>query len=220
MTDTDFDALRLDQLSHIASVSAGLGGGDWDAASLCDSWRVQDVVAHMTLGYTAPMEVVGELIAAHGGDIEETSRLESVRFADEHGVDALLDLLDRVITERIREGISTQIPTPGLFYDHVVHLADMLVPLGRPTGTPEAAVAGAFALIPQMGGFVGADARAEGLRLHATDLDLRLGDGGPEVSGPAEALLLAVSGRPAGLDDLTGDGVAVLARRTNPPKER
>lgn len=36
---------------------------------------------------------------------------------------------------------------------------------------------------------------------------------GPEVSGPAVALLLAVTGRKARLDDLTGDGVPALRER-------
>ena len=51
-----------------------------------------------------------------------------------------------------------------------------------------------------------------GLRLHATDLDLVAGDG-PEVAGSAEDLILAVSGRPAGLDGLEGEGVATLMAR-------
>lgn len=51
-----------------------------------------------------------------------------------------------------------------------------------------------------------------GLRLVATDIDHAVG-GGPEVRGPAEALILAGSGRPAGLPELEGDGVRVLAVR-------
>ena len=45
-----------------------------------------------------------------------------------------------------------------------------------------------------------------------TDLDLVAGDG-PEVAGTAEDLILAVSGRSAGLDRLEGEGVATLTSR-------
>ena len=48
--------------------------------------------------------------------------------------------------------------------------------------------------------------------LRATDTDWQHGTG-PEVSGPAVALLLAVTGRKATLDDLTGDGVPALRER-------
>jgi uncharacterized protein (TIGR03083 family) len=217
MTEPDFEALRLDQLRTVGAAGATLTADEWASPSLCASWRLVDVIGHITLGYTTPMEVLGEIIAAHGGDIEEASRVGSIAFADEQGSDALLALLDRVVDEVIREGISLQIPSPGLFFDHVVHIADMVQPLGRSTGTPEAHLAAALALVPEMGGMVGADARAAGLRLHATDLDQHVGSDGPEVAGSAEDILLAVAGRPAGLAGLTGDGVAVLATRTNPP---
>ena len=36
---------------------------------------------------------------------------------------------------------------------------------------------------------------------------------GPEVVGPAEALIMAMGGRPAALTDLSGDGVATLESR-------
>ena len=54
--------------------------------------------------------------------------------------------------------------------------------------------------------------RAHGLRLVASDAAWRAGSG-PEVSGPVEALVMAVTGRPAALCDLTGDGVTHLADR-------
>jgi hypothetical protein len=51
-----------------------------------------------------------------------------------------------------------------------------------------------------------------GLRWTATDVDWSFGDG-PEVSGRAEALILLSSGRPAPIDEVSGDGVSVLEDR-------
>jgi hypothetical protein len=51
-----------------------------------------------------------------------------------------------------------------------------------------------------------------GLRLVARDVDWSHGDG-PEVHGNAEALLLAITARPVGVDELTGPGAPVLLAR-------
>ena len=59
---------------------------------------------------------------------------------------------------------------------------------------------------------IGAKNRIAGVRLRAVDTGWTHGSG-PEVSGRAIALLLAMTGRRAALDDLTGDGVTVLRER-------
>lgn len=51
-----------------------------------------------------------------------------------------------------------------------------------------------------------------GLRLQAEDVDWGYGDG-PSVDGPAEALLLAMSGRTIALEHLVGEGVETLTGR-------
>lgn len=53
--------------------------------------------------------------------------------------------------------------------------------------------------------------RARGVRLVATDLDWSRGSG-PEVTGPAEALLMAMAARPCALADLEGPGKSTLAQ--------
>jgi len=55
--------------------------------------------------------------------------------------------------------------------------------------------------------------RIEGLTLRATDAEWSHG-AGPEVSGPILSLVMAMTGRKAPLDDLTGDGVATLRSRS------
>ncbi|MFJ5725193.1 hypothetical protein [Streptomyces sp. NPDC093149] len=50
---------------------------------------------------------------------------------------------------------------------------------------------------------------ANRVHLTATDTDLEIGTG-PEATGPSLSLLLAVSGRRAALDDLSGPSVATL----------
>jgi len=58
--------------------------------------------------------------------------------------------------------------------------------------------------------------RARGVHLVATDIDWEHGKG-PEVRGPGEALLVAMAARPDALNDLSGPGNSMLARRIGAP---
>ncbi len=53
---------------------------------------------------------------------------------------------------------------------------------------------------------------AKGATFVATDLDWRAG-AGPAVEGPGEALLMALSQRPAALAELSGEGLDAFRRR-------
>ena len=59
---------------------------------------------------------------------------------------------------------------------------------------------------------IGAKRRIEGMRLRATDASWTHGTG-PEATGPVIALVMAMTGRSAAFDDLTGEGVATLRGR-------
>lgn len=59
---------------------------------------------------------------------------------------------------------------------------------------------------------IGAKNRIAGLTLSATDQDWTTGSG-PAVQGPLLSLVMAMTGRAAHVDDLTGDGVETLRSR-------
>jgi uncharacterized protein (TIGR03083 family) len=94
----------------------------------------------------------------------------------------------------------------------VAHSEDVARPLGKPMDRAAEALVASLAFYQGAQPLVGAKKRSEGLHLVATDVDWEHGSG-PTVSGPAIALLLAMSGRRAGLDDLTGDGVSAMTAR-------
>jgi hypothetical protein len=54
--------------------------------------------------------------------------------------------------------------------------------------------------------------RIAGLRMSATDADWSTGDG-PSVEGPLASLILVMAGRPAPLEDLSGDGMQTIRAR-------
>jgi uncharacterized protein (TIGR03083 family) len=100
--------------------------------------------------------------------------------------------------------------------DLVVHGLDVRRPLGLPREIPAERLrtALAFAVASPVGG--AATKRAlGGLRFEAEDLDWSSGSG-PVVRGPADELLLAVTGRTTALDSLGGDGLPLLRSRLAP----
>jgi uncharacterized protein (TIGR03083 family) len=208
----DYDRLRLDEMASISALAHGLSEDEWDHTSLCDGWRVRDVISHMCLGYTTPMPSMLAKIGRHGFNVDRVSREESIAFGSTHSPDEILVVFDTIHRENIRKGITRFIKAQEGLVDHLVHHQDIRRPLQLPRPMPEERLVAALDVAPGLGGFVKAKARTAGLRLVAEDVDWSQGDG-PEVSGSGEAILLAATGRRAVLDELKGEGVDTLRRR-------
>ena len=104
-------------------------------------------------------------------------------------------------------------PLDTRIVEEVVHGEDIRRVVGLRRDYPEDAVRRSLLQQASMpASFGGAKELVARVRLTATDLDLSIGEG-PEVSGPALALLLAVTGRRVALDELDGPGVALLDPR-------
>jgi len=209
---TDYDRLRLDELASISEFVSTLSDEQWNHATLCEGWRVRDVISHMALGYTTPMLPMIGMLAKHRFNVPKASAEGSVEYGSEHTPAELAAIFESIHRDHVRKGITKVIPTKEGLLDHVVHHQDMRRPLGMPRQIPEERLVGALEVAPGLGGFVGSKKRAAGLRLVATDVDWSHGDG-PEVRGAGEAILLAVTGRSAVLNELTGEGVATLRDR-------
>jgi uncharacterized protein (TIGR03083 family) len=123
-----------------------------------------------------------------------------------------------VIVADLRDHADERFTPPGHgpempLTDVVVHGLDILRPLGLDRSpAPDAGRRVLDFLVTAKARKVLRTASTDGLALQATDLDWAHGDGDP-VSGTTNDLLLVLAGRPAGLDGLTGDGVADLRRR-------
>jgi uncharacterized protein (TIGR03083 family) len=95
--------------------------------------------------------------------------------------------------------------------DGMIHQQDIRRPLGQPRVIPPERLHRVLNNALSSPATRGAR-RTRGARLIATDLDWSHGDG-PEVTGPAEALLMAMTARPDAFDQLAGPGKALLAQR-------
>lgn len=179
----------------------------WDVRSLCGGWTVHDVVAHLvdTARATRLGFVVGLVRARFDFDRQNARGVQRERGASPQETLARL--------RRAASRTSTPpAPLDSRLVEEVLHGEDIRRPLGIAHSYLPEAVARALRLQARTSvSFGGARELVAGIRLTATDADLSIGDG-PEVRGPALALLLAVSGRPVALDELDGPGVAALTK--------
>ena len=195
-----------------ADMFADLTPEQWRTPSLCAGWTIREVAAHLL----EPLETqVGTLqllihLVRYRGSldrmVDDTARTVAARPTDE-------------LVSGLRERASTRLTPPvvgplGPMTDTCIHLRDAARPLGLDVCPPPASWRPALDFLvstPASRGFIPRD-RLVGLRLVATDQDWRHGEGA-EIHGTSEAVAMAVSGRPAALDDLAGAGTDVLRAR-------
>lgn len=94
----------------------------------------------------------------------------------------------------------------------IIHSEDIFRPLNDATTHDVRAVVAVAQFYAGRNAVLGVRHRIQGVRLIADDTEWHYGDGLP-VTGPAVALLLAITGRAAGMDELSGPGVSLLAAR-------
>jgi uncharacterized protein (TIGR03083 family) len=211
----DYTTLLWDEIADIGRMLHELGDDEWDAPSLCEGWRVRDVIGHMLYGHTTPLRRVMARGLRYRGNVRKTSFIVSKELAEGHTPAQLLDRWDReLVAEHTARGLGRVVPAPDVFLDHLIHHQDIRRPLGRAREITEDRLRAALDLVPRTNKpMFGTKKKVKGLRLEATDVGWSYGDG-PPVAGPGEAIVLAAGGRRAALEDLSGDGVELLAQRT------
>jgi uncharacterized protein (TIGR03083 family) len=182
-------------------------GDQWDTPSLCADWTVRDVLAHMTsTGTLTPPSFIGKLISS-GFSFDKVQ---------ESGVAAQRGSSPAETLAHF-EGVADSVkhpPGPNATWlgEVIVHAEDIRRPLGIKHSYPNDAVVAVARFYQGSNMLIGSKRRISGLTLQATDAEWSHGTG-PEVAGPILSLVLAMTGRAAALDDLTGDGVATLRTR-------
>jgi uncharacterized protein (TIGR03083 family) len=209
MTDTRevLQGLITAARADLAEDLAGLTDAQWRTRSLCADWTVEETVAHLTSAALMTPFRWFRSIAGAGfrPDVHNRRRL-----------DEQLGATPAETLAKFRAAVpSTGAPsghTAAWLGEVVVHGQDVRRPLGL-TRTPSVEAMTAVAEFFASRNFaVNSKKVADGLRLEATDGPFTSGDG-PLVRGSTEALVMVLAGRPAYLDDLTGDGVPAVRER-------
>jgi uncharacterized protein (TIGR03083 family) len=198
--------MACDEREDLAELLAGLSPEQWERPSLCERWRVRDVVAHM-LSYEELSRWGLVKRFAKGGFLP--NRVNAV------GVAEYATRTPEQLTELARACIKPRGLTAGFggmiaLVDGMIHQQDIRRALGIPRTIPPERIRAVLNYALTAPAVRGAR-RARGVRLVATDVEWAHGSG-PEVQGPGEALMMAMAARPDALKDLTGTGKPTLAQ--------
>lgn len=192
-----------------AELADSLTPEQWDQQSLCNQWKVRDVVAHVNEG--ASLTGVQAVLGLMKYGFRLNTMLEREAIKDGAAPPAALgkELHDTVGKRKTPPGVKAV----GMLLDTVVHQQDVRRPLNVPRQVPPETLTIALdEMAKQKTGLLPGKKRIDGLKLRATDVAWEHGEG-DEVSGPGESLLMAMAGRPVALADLSGPGLDTLRSR-------
>jgi uncharacterized protein (TIGR03083 family) len=205
------DNTRIWSLIHaerttVADTIQGLSPGQWTRPSLVEGWSIGQLAAHMLRAAEQTPGTFLKQMARSGFRFDKS--MDDTARASDLGK-------DEVVT-RMRQRLTTTNHPPGppvaMLGEVVVHGEDLRRPLGLTQPVSDEAINECLDMYAKANFPVGGKKRIAGLRVVTTDTGWAHGDG-PEVSGPGLSVLLATTGRPAGLEDLEGEGVTVLRQR-------
>jgi uncharacterized protein (TIGR03083 family) len=204
-------SMIADERRRMAELIESLKPSQLITPSLCGAWTVHEVGAHLCAPWMLGAGRIVPALFRHRFRVHRANAELVRELADE------LSAADIGQELRARAEFVFSPPLVGLFgqlTDLQVHGQDIRRPLGlaRELVPERMALSLQFLLgVTARGSFV-PRGRLTGLRFIATDLDWEGGQG-MTVRGSGEALLLALTGRPVVLDELSGSGVAVLRAR-------
>jgi uncharacterized protein (TIGR03083 family) len=202
-------AAIADERRRVADLVESLSPAQLDVPSLCGDWTVKQVAGHLLAAIDSPPTPLLPLILRSGLNIHRANARLAVLMAARPAAD---------LAEGLRANAENPfkppiVGHPGQLTDLQVHGQDMRRPLGLPHGLrlDRLRVSLDFLVGGRAVGFA-PKRRLAGLHFEATDLDWTAGTG-PQLRGPAEALMMAMTGRVVALGELDGPGVAVLRNR-------
>jgi uncharacterized protein (TIGR03083 family) len=199
--------LARQEREDFAALLADFSPEQWEAPTLCDRWRVRDVVAHV-ISYDE-LDRLG-LLGRFAKGRFLLNRINAVGVAD-YASRPPQELSELMRIHAEPSGLPAGFGGMIALVDSMIHQQDIRRPMGLPRDIPAERLLPALSFAvtaPTILGFW----RTRRVRLVATDLDWSTGRG-PEVRGAAESLLMAMAGRRGVVGELSGPGQAKLAGR-------
>ena len=192
----------------LAADLRGRSDEDWAKPSLCGTWTVRDVLAHMTsAAKLTPPLFFGKMIGS-GFSFDKVQ---------DKGVAAQLGATPASTLANFESVVNSVKHPPGpnqtWLGEVIVHSEDIRRALAIRHQYPTEAVVTVADFYKGSNLLIGSKRRISGLTLRATDTEWMHGTG-PELSGPILSLVMAMTGRKVAIDDLTGEGVETLRSRS------
>jgi uncharacterized protein (TIGR03083 family) len=196
-----------EQRNKLGDLLESLSDAEWETPSLCQGWRVRDVVAHCIQTHLVTQwGLVGDWIGSGF----------SLKARNDRGVARRRSKSPSELLGEYRATAGRSSAPPGQvtysLIEAVIHGEDIARPTGRRVDVAPRSLVTVAEIARGTDPILGGKRRSAGLTLRATDVAWSAGDG-PEVTGPLASIILAITGRPAGLDDLSGQGLDTLRSR-------
>jgi uncharacterized protein (TIGR03083 family) len=205
----DVLAAIADERRRIADLIDSLSPEQLEVPSLCDDWTVRQVAGHLFAAVDPNSASLLPTLVRSGFRLHRANARVAMLTAERPAAE---------LAAGLRENADNSFKPPVVGYlgqltDLQVHGQDMRRPLGLPHGLRLDRLGESlnFLVGGRAIGFA-PKRRLAGLRFEATDLDWAWGSG-PALAGPAEALLLAMTGRTVAIGELDGPGVPILRNR-------
>ncbi|KDE98986.1 hypothetical protein Y900_008495 [Mycolicibacterium aromaticivorans JS19b1 = JCM 16368] len=206
----DVTSLATQERDEFANLLRGLTSEQWDTPSLCGSWRVREVAAHVIAYLDRGRVEFAKALTEHRLQLDLLNNADVCSYA----AGSRAQIADVMREHAAPRGVGSGFGGRIALVECMIHQQDIRLPLGLPRVIPTERLRAAldFTKIAPLirGGWY-----TRGVRLVATDLDWSSGRG-PEVRGPGEALLMTMARRRSALTELDGPGVVALARRLEP----
>lgn len=193
----------------LADLLDGLTDEQWATPNVCGPWSVRDVAAHLTMGWNVSMPKFMLGMIRHRG-FDNFNREAGKKLGQRPTADIVADLRANAADRFMPPGEGPQAPLNDL----LVHTAEIRSALGLEPAAPNDAtpvVLNMLATPKKSAPFPIKD--TSGLRFVANDYSWESGSGAL-VEGPSHSLMLALSGRLDAIEQLSGDGVALLRERS------
>ena len=197
-----------EQRDRIGDLLAGLSEDEWHTESLAAGWSIHDMTAHLieTQLMTPPV-FVGRFIGS-GFQFHKMSAKNVARHSAESDAELLAQY--RATAHRTSAPPGPKVTWLG---EAVIHGEDIARPTGKHIDVNPESLTLVLDYAVKTTPLLHGKERSAGLKLRATDVEWSTGEG-PEVSGPAASLIMGITGRRAGLADLSGEGLETLRSRT------
>ena len=194
MTSTDaaaaLPALIEDGYLSLADLLGRVPEGAWDADSLCEGWRVREVVAHMTVPVRYDQAAFMAELEECGFDFTTLSNKVAARDGALPTEQLVAELRDKTMHNWEPPGGGPE----GALTHLVIHSLDVTVPLGEPPASSDQARRTVLDLLTKGGAHTHFGIERIDDSLEATDMDWRFGSGTPRRASSTD-ILLGLTGR-------------------------
>ena len=198
--DTRLQPAVAAEFASLAGLLAAISDAQWDTPSLCEGWRVREVVAHLTMPARYSQEEFMAELRRCAFDFTRLSNEVASRDATRPAGELVASLRSDVMARWTPPGGGYH----GALTHVVIHGLDVTVPLGASRCSPDKTIRIVLDNLTTGGGHAHFGTVIDGRRLQASDLDWSHGSG-QILRGAAADLALALCGRAVPAARLEGE---------------